>query len=325
MIPIRLNKEAQDKHWVLISKQILKRISDFLNNPIRKGNGEPREYYVVNDVMKGFLNSINDEKNLKAYLQLENGQLKGKIEWFENNLKTAIFRPETKNDKCSEDDFHILYSIFVDHGYSHDNFRKLDFIQSLELETCHYCNRNYIYSLDEGGKIKPEIDHFYPKGIYPFLAASYYNLIPSCQTCNGFGGKGSEDTYKLGVKSPYEINHDDFHFTYEPADLNYINPITSKGIIEIKFDKDHEPNTTLFKLDDLYKKHEDHVLELIIKSQIEYSNDYRKSLQEFDKYIFSEAELNRMIVGNYTELNELHKRPLSKLYRDIAIELGLYK
>jgi hypothetical protein len=32
-----------------------------------------------------------------------------------------------------------------------------------------------------------------------------------------------------------------------------------------------------------------------------------------------------MIIGNFAELDELHKRPLSKLYRDIAIELGLIK
>jgi len=38
---------------------------------------------------------------------------------------------------------------------------------------------------------------------------------------------------------------------------------------------------------------------------------------------FSSSKIDRLIIGNYSELNELHKRPLSKLYRDIAIELGL--
>ena len=33
-------------------------------------------------------------------------------------------------------------------------------------------------------KSKKQIDHFFPKRKYPFLALCYYNLIPSCDICN---------------------------------------------------------------------------------------------------------------------------------------------
>jgi hypothetical protein len=75
----------------------------------------------------------------------------------------------------------------------------------------------------------------------------------------------------------------------------------------------------------LYEKHEDHVLELIYKSQIQYSEKYREHLTKFPRLNLSDSEIDRMIIGNFAELDELHKRPLSKLYRDIAIELGLIK
>lgn len=52
------------------------------------------------------------------------------------------------------------------------------FVETLDLKTCPYCNRNYTFIVDEeSGKLRPELDHFYPKSIYPFLAMSFYNLI----------------------------------------------------------------------------------------------------------------------------------------------------
>ena len=219
--------------------------------------------------------------------------MKAHIDWFDINLATGIHRAK-KNVKSEFCDYYILFSIFVDHGYSDEHFEKLKFIEAMNIDTCPYCNRNYIYSLHKKGKIKPEIDHFYPKGIYPFLAASFYNLIPSCQTCNGFGGKGSEDTFKRKVTSPYLIAHTDFLFSYKPISMGYINPISSKGSIEVTLRSKHGQNVNLFKLDKLYNKHEDHVLELIVKSQLEYSDEYRKYLNEYDGLSFSKEEIDRM-------------------------------
>jgi len=48
-----------------------------------------------------------------------------------------------------------------------------------------------------------------PKSIYPYLATSFYNLIPSCPRCNGFGAKGSQDSYTDELKNPYEIKDND--------------------------------------------------------------------------------------------------------------------
>jgi hypothetical protein len=308
----------------MISPQILKRIKYVLKSrQISKGKGKHRKVYQLSTELENFLNTINTTDTLKSYLHLEYDGLRCKINWFENNLRSAIFRPSKKNQVSNDANYLILYSIFVDHGYSYENFNKLNFIEKLNIDTCPYCNRNYIYALSKKGQIKPEIDHFFPKGIYPFLGASFYNLVPSCQTCNGFGGKGSEDTYRLDVKSPYEIKEGELHFTFVPADLDFLNPLRAKGTIEIKLDKKHDPNADLFKLNELYLKHEDHVLELIVKSEFEYSKEYRKKLQDFDKYALSPEEIDRMIIGNYNRADDLQKRPLSKLYRDIAIELGL--
>jgi hypothetical protein len=53
----------------------------------------------------------------------------------------------------------------------------------LGINTCLYCNRNHIH-YDYGKKIGTTLDHFYDKATYLYLALSFYNLIPSCYSCN---------------------------------------------------------------------------------------------------------------------------------------------
>lgn len=70
------------------------------------------------------------------------------------------------------------------------------FFYELNIRTCPYCNRQYTFTIDnKHTKTAPEYDHFYDKAHYPLLAVSFYNLIPSCHTCNHIkgvkrGGKG---------------------------------------------------------------------------------------------------------------------------------------
>lgn len=71
-----------------------------------------------------------------------------------------------------------------------------------KLSVCPYCNATYLYQLRKrkatGGEDKNDyfanqLDHYYPKGKYPYLAMSIFNLIPSCPTCNHI--KGSKENH----------------------------------------------------------------------------------------------------------------------------------
>jgi len=206
----------------------------------------------------------------------------------------------------------LLYSVFISGGY--DKIKKNNFISMINIDTCPYCNRSYIYKVGKNGQVKPEIDHFFPKSIYPFFGVSYYNLIPSCPTCNGNQVKGDKDPLVEKLVNPYLISDNDFKFDYTLKDA--VN-------VEIQLVKKIVGNNNVFKLEELFKKHNDHISELVIKSEVEYHKTYREQLNLYDDFDFSNEEIDRMIVGNYTGINELHKRPLSKLYRDIAIKLDL--
>lgn len=59
-----------------------------------------------------------------------------------------------------------------------------DLVDKLNIKTCPYCNRQFIYTFNGRAPERPELDHFYPKADYPLFCLSFYNLIPACHSCN---------------------------------------------------------------------------------------------------------------------------------------------
>ena len=215
------------------------------------------------------------------------------------------------------------------------------------VSVCPYCNRNYISStykflqcnncnqellvIDGTEKECPgckqeingqtkvvniaQLDHFFPKDSYPLFAVSFYNLIPSCYSCNHV--KLNKDL----KHSPYDSS-----FPFDDVKFTYIPKSTDK--IEIKIDScnpDFKNGIRILGIEELYQSHIDVVNELIWKKEV-YSDSYRdglsKILNQTDLEL-SEAELNRFITGHYTDKENYGKRPLSKMVTDISKEIGL--
>lgn len=235
-------------------------------------------------------------------------------------IEKLLFKKElhTKNQKL----YKAIYSAFVNNGYN--KIDKFKFIQDIGLKSCPYCNRNYIFTINSNKNIKPEIDHFYPKSLYPYLAVSYYNLIPSCPTCNGFGAKGAKDSFKDKLTNPYDIKDDDFKFTFDIISTAITNEKIDEKSIEIRLKDTLESNNEYFQIENLYKEHKDVVIELYHKAKLEYSHSYISSLQKDLKELdFTEEEIYKFITCGYVEDKDFHKRPLSKLIKDISEELEL--
>ena len=97
--------------------------------------------------------------------------------------------------------------------------------------------------------------------------------------------------------------------------------------LEIKFKEPDNPGylkfNDTFSVAGIYSTQKDVAEELILKAEV-YTESYRKSLiRDFPK-IFTDANLtNRLIVGNYVDKNEIHRRPMSKFMQDLAKQLGL--
>jgi len=190
-------------------------------------------------------------------------------------------------------------------------------VKDLNISTCPYCNRNTVYNLNKSDGRTSEIDHFYPKGKYPYFAISFYNLIPSCKVCNKL--KMEEE---INI-NPYEESfYENFKLVVKNA--NFYHSIDGFKL-ELKSEEDEvQKQIDTFKLDDLYQNHKDIVLELIQKETI-YNESYLDELLiQYEGTLFKNREdLQRLISGGYVSDDEIGKRPLSKLVKDISNELGL--
>jgi hypothetical protein len=182
-----------------------------------------------------------------------------------------------------------------------------------------------------------QLDHFLPKSKYPYLCVSLYNLIPSCSYCNLY----KSDVVDKKLFNPYfEKINDYFKFSAPLNDKNADIFIKNREISEIAIvlkegiSIDDEEKTKnhidIFNLKGVYENHLDYVYEIHLKAYI-YSKSQRKELKERlsgfkiggEELDIKDDEIDRFILGNYTNENDVLKRPLSKLTKDISEELGL--
>lgn len=119
----------------------------------------------------------------------------------------------------------VAYTIFVTNGYEKLK-RKAEFYAALDVKVCPYCNRCLIEPINDGVVKKTvvgELDHFYCKSKYPYLAVSLYNLVPSCGICNGKSRKGEIDFYGTMFQNPYLLqNNDGMTFGFKPTGVSAI-------------------------------------------------------------------------------------------------------
>ena len=313
MLRIKINNTLVDDHFTKVYVNIQTRITNIISaGKLRKKSGD----LILSSDDINFLKFIKKTKVLQRILKATPAHLKVIIQLLSIKYPNAL-DDTTILYKC-------LYNVFVDHGYNKSkNLDKFQFIKNIGLETCPYCNRSSIYTIGRNKKIKPEIDHFYPKTLYPILAISYFNLIPSCPTCNGLGAKSNQDSYVLKLKNPYEIKANDFQFSFKVNSINMLNSMIDKESIDIFFKTKILEHGKVFGLDLLYAENRDVILELYLKARHEYVREYIDYLYSYNGLEFSDEDIYRFITCGYLNDDDLHKRPLSKLIKDISTELGL--
>lgn len=210
--------------------------------------------------------------------------------------------------------------------------------EKLQVAVCPYCNRQFTTTYQSiNGRTRPQLDHFFDKATYPYLAVSFFNLIPSCYVCNSnLKGKKafSLDTHL----HPYDEGFEGYRrFTVkfeEGKDIDYV------GIFEgnvqgftIGFkdnsliDKSHpfwekaRGNTDVFKLIELYNTHKDYASDLILKSKIYNVDQIQNLLQTFPDLFQNESEVIKLAAGASNTDDDFTKRVLSKFTQDLLFDL----
>lgn len=208
--------------------------------------------------------------------------------------------------------------------------------KELRIKTCVYCNANYIASVNvpgEGLKARYEIDHFLPKYMYPFLCTSFFNFQPSCSFCNRWKLK-DESLFNLYTDKQSEVNPFVFSLDQDSillykTDRNAENlciDIESKEIKKIggKVVKLIDNHNTVFHISALYEAFKEEAEEILIR----YLNNTQTYLNQMQNNIIQNSNYNvstafRLTNGFLYEEENVHLKPLSKMKRDIAKQLGL--
>ena len=206
-----------------------------------------------------------------------------------------------------------------------DTYDAYTLAQALNVTVCPYCNRNYTFTVrSKNGSTRPQFDHFYDKATYPILALSFYNLIPSCPTCNA-SIKGRKQFSLTTHVHPYVEGFDDkARFALHVKDSSFYYDEKGFDVILDSNDAKAQKNIDDFALQEIYQNHKDIVLELIQKS-VMYNESYIEELMKnYEGTLFkNEEDLLRLIFGGYIADEDLGKRPLSKLTKDILEQLEI--
>lgn len=286
------------------------------------------EYYqnIKQDFIK-ILHKIKRDKkfiNLKKFLFHKNGKIK------KTNLrKILIGKPDELEQIISDigeiqvESTHEFLNLYK--NVSQRIFMK-KLLKKLNINVCPYCNRMYTITL-EHGSVRPQLDHYYPKNLYPYLSVSLYNLIPSCPICNQ--KKSSLDTFEKPILHPYkeEFGNDVF-FELSPTKNCYKYLIGDSNEFEVEIQclnpelktKIDNLNKT-FAITEIYNEHKEYIVDLL-KIMVIYNQSQLDEYNTNFSYLFNESNLNTdkeiysLIIPNIPK-ESWGKRPFGKLTNDI--------
>lgn len=330
------------KEFLKTQKNILKNYKN--TSTLKNIQNKMKKYYKSN------------EEILSIYYDYDTKNILNKIEEIKfTNKKILNFNIIDKymSPKYSIHESEKLFEVFKDImfkifnykefiSFKTDNWSAYALLKELNINTCPYCNRNFIqtYIYDKNNKMRAEIDHFYPKSKYPYLSVSLYNFIPSCHICNS-SFKKTIDTFFIPHLYPYNDGLDKYaQFKTEfltddldnskKYDIRYL--LGNSNNFSINIDINNCNNKTkerinnsinTFQIINLYELHKDYIRELIKKSIIYNKSRINELYREYEALFTSKEELIQVLFSNYLDNNNIKNRPLSKLTIDICEELGL--
>ena len=219
-----------------------------------------------------------------------------------------------------------FWELIVDIMHYENDVRPLliPIIEDLGIKACVYCNVQYALTVNHS-KGMFELDHRYPKSKYPFLCTSFFNLQPSCPSCNH--GKKTATAY-FGLYTNDATQLKPFHLLTNPQIYfkNREHDPTQITVHLIASDVNDRNQVVLayhhekdFNIDDTYREVIDVAEETMWRCRA-YDNTYKELFLNHFPELYDKESLHRFIFGTYAE-GSVHKRPLTKLIRDIEEDM----
>ena len=237
----------------------------------------------------------------------------------------------------------LLY--FAERSYENMRNQKIDLgngvttelpkyiVSALGIRTCPYCNRGFI-GVTGGHLLGVQLDHFYNRRYFPFLAVSLYNLVPCCGVCNHVKRDDVAD-----IISPYEDDADfdkAVHFTYEIPKTSIKDPDGGKRRLGIEISESdaikrqrYQNNIDMFRLKETYEFQEIEAERFYEKMLAYPESRLREIEQHFIKnsdHSVTAADLEEALFREYfTEPSDYTQKPMAKFYRDLYYNIKGWK
>ncbi|WP_312067512.1 hypothetical protein [Empedobacter sp.] len=244
------------------------------------------------------------------------------------NLKNDNCNCKDPNcQKCNDNKLKSNFSMILQKKLNYSNSNLREIISKKGLKTCYICNAQYAMLATEEIKqvqnsvrqerdiAKFQIDHYYPKSIYPAFAISLSNLYPICAYCNQIKNDNEYDLSNVNANLKFSLDINSLK-KYLWNNQNKLKLILKDDSIGKKKISD------VFDLKGIYNNHLDEIEELI-ERKVKYQESYKKVLvRRFRGLNISSKNIdNRLMLGTYDKNEGFYKRPLSKFIHDINDQL----
>lgn len=314
----------------------------FKNNHLKKRfpkafRGTRAYNYLTEYIFKDYLTASANQliilhDDLFTHILNVPGKKFSQNEWYEYK-KDHTIHPEYS--AITDDEIAAIKSIFNYDNYISGNPELSYYIaELLDTNTCTYCNRQYTLTVvaKNGDRlIRPEFDHWFAQSLYPDLALSYFNLIPSCALCNSILKNNKETELDTHIH-PYidnnlgRDNEQGFKFSYRHLHLGgysvFCN-VNARNNVDVQRVKN---TLELFKIEEVYNAHADLELKDLIDLASENSGDYIQDLvtHVLNNTTLSEEDVFRILFGVEWKSSKYLNRPMSKFKHDIMLKIHDY-
>ena len=191
-------------------------------------------------------------------------------------------------------------------------------IKLSNVRNCPYCNRQYISPIYSGkGKMRPDLDHFFPKSKYPCFSMSLYNLVPVCKNCNS-SLKGEYD-FGITAANPFIESFDEL-FSFN---LDITSKLNTPKVELTDIKENAKSFVDKMQIYEQYKIHLDVADELVRKSQM-YPLELLEKLSENEKLVKDKELFKEHLFGYISDEIKRKNTPLGKFITDLARSLGFF-
>lgn len=282
----------------------------------------------LEEVACDYDNLLDPKKNL---LVLQPDEFEGYITKYETNYRQVKMNKELVykiqvNGRNPGPKKKKFWELIVDTMHYEMDVRPImvPIIEAMGIRTCVYCNVQYALTINHR-KGMFELDHRYAKSKYPFLCTTFFNLQPSCPTCNH--GKRTA-TADFGLYTTEMNQLTPFHLLTKPqVYLRERRPDQKHIMVHLIASDVHDANQVKqaynhekdFDIDATYRKLTDVAEETIWRCRC-YDDTYKVLFLKNFPELYDKDTLHRFIFGAYAD-GCVHKRPLTKLIRDIEEDM----